>query len=186
MGLVSTQFNYALTATVVASVATAGCKEETQQKEPPPGAAPPVLSASGQSAVGEPLSTQPVKQGATARARSYTMVVRQVKTCATKSYTKPRAGFEKVGVLVEITALSDQRVPANSFYARIVSRGGKEYRATFGGCTPDLRHTPLAKGESTSGWMTFEIPERTTGLRLKYAPFLRGSKTEPLEFILDR
>ncbi len=132
------------------------------------------------------LSDGPVKQGATARAAAYTMRVSQVKTCSTKSYTKPRAGFEKLGVRVEITATSDTRVPANSFYARIVDRTGKEYRATFGGCAPDLRHTPLSRDEQATGWMTFEIPERLSGLRLTYSPYLGDAKPQPLEFTLDR
>ncbi len=103
----------------------------------------------------------------------------ETKRCKPKPWVSPPDGFRNVGVLVELRASASQGVPANPFYARLVDAEDKTYRPQLGGCEPALSHRPLGRGERARGWITFEIPERTTRATFRYDPFLADGGSEP-------
>ena len=55
-----------------------------------------------------------------------------------------------------------------------------------GGCEPDLKSVRIGKGEKAKGWVTFEVPEKASGLKLTYNPFIIGTAKQELKFDLGR
>ena len=119
-----------------------------------------------------------------ARAPSYSMRVIEVRDCKPKPYYRTKPQHRSVGVEVEITATSGHRVPANPFYAHLVDSKGREHRAQLGGCEKALAHRPLARGAAARGFITFEIPEDESNLKLRYAPFILDAGSQELVFDL--
>lgn len=125
--------------------------------------------------------------GQLATANDYTLTLTEVKRCS-GTRIAPRAGNVRMGVKLEIAGTSSREVPVNPFYARLVDRerDGYGYAATFGGCEPDLKSAHVTEGQSMSGWVTFEIPEKATGLELTYSPYILNSAEQPVKFDLGR
>lgn len=138
--------------------------------EPNERGAPSAAAANQPNHVGAP----PLKMGETAYAPAYQLQVLNLKTCPSPAWHQLKAGMVRLGVEVEIVALSDERVPANPFYARLIDAEGKAYRPVFGGCEPDLRHRPLGKNERTRGFISFEAPASSPRFTLRYSPQLPG------------
>lgn len=162
----------------------AACKakpKESPHESPPDAAAgaPPVATAS---APANDVGGKPRGIGQVAHAPSYEMVVLGAKTCPPPAWHRVKAGYTRLGVEVEIRGKSTEPVPANPFYARLLDPEDKAYRPVFGGCDPDLRHKPLSSGDSVRAFITFEIPEATGRMRLRYEPQLKSLET--LEFDL--
>lgn len=129
------------------------------------------------------LTTAPVGLGEVAQAPSYRLTAHRVQPCASAAWRDVKAGHSRLGVELEVAAASEGagQVPVNAFYAQLVNTEGKAYRAVFGGCEPDLRHKPLAPGESARGFVTFEVPESPGRLTLRYEPQLASGARERLE-----
>lgn len=126
---------------------------------------------------------KPSAMGELAQAPSYSLRVYSAKACQPASWQRSKPGFTRIGFDLEITGKSAARVAANAFYARLKDQEGKAYRPVFGGCEPDLRHAPLAAGQTARGFVTFEVPDTAGQLSLRYQPQLSGPP-EPLEFDL--
>ncbi|MCB9605429.1 MAG: DUF4352 domain-containing protein [Polyangiaceae bacterium] len=162
-----------------------GCKREAEADavEPPPDAGTETKLAATSSPAANDVGGKPRGIGQVAHAPSYEMVLLGAKTCPPPAWHHIKAGYTRLGVEVELRGKSkSQRVPANPFYARLVDPEGKAYRPVFGGCEPDLRHTPLGVDDSVRAYITFEIPEATGRLQLRYDPQLKSP--EALEFDL--
>ncbi len=158
-------------------------KPEANPIEPPPDAGPSEKTETLASSQPSDVGGKPRGIGQVAHAPSYEMVVLGAKTCPPPAWHHVRSGFTRLGVEVEIRGKSsDQPVPANPFYARLVDPEGKAYRPVFGGCEPDLRHKPLNAEDSVRAYITFEIPEAAGRMRLRYEPQLKA--LEVLEFDL--
>lgn len=125
--------------------------------------------------------------GETAVASDYTLSLSELKTCD-KTVIAPRPGNLRLGVRVEIAGKTEHEVPVNPFYARLVDqdRDGYAYAATFGGCEPALKSAHVSKGQSLSGWITFEIPEKAKGLELTYSPYILNRGDQSVKFVLGR
>ncbi len=141
----------------------------------------PVSEAPSASSV--QLTTAPVSLGEAAQAPSYRLTAHRVQPCASAAWRDVKAGHLRLGVELEVMAASEGagQVPVNAFYAQLVNSEGKAHRAVFGGCEPDLRHKPLAPGESARGFVTFEVPESPGRLTLRYEPQLASGARERLE-----
>lgn len=148
---------------------------------PTPHATLSAVPASAPSAV-EPLH----RVGAAARAPDYTLTVEKVEECKVARFFRPRRGHVKLGVALRVEATGDKLVPVNGFYARITDSDGYTYSPTLGGCDPALPIRRLEKGQKVSGFITFEIPEKATGLTLSYNPYMLGSMKQELRFRLPR
>lgn len=103
---------------------------------------------------------------------------------------QPKPGNVRLGVKVTIEGRSAREVPVNSFYARLYDeqRDGYGWAATFGGCDPDLKSARVKKGDRMTGFITFEIPAKASGLELSYSPYIRDSDTaeQTVRFTLGR
>lgn len=162
----------------------AACKSKPKDSaiEPPPDAAPEAKLAATAAAEANDVGGKPRGIGQVAHAPSYEMVVLGAKTCPPPAWHHVKTGYTRLGVEVEIRGKSTEPVPANPFYARLLDPEDKAYRPVFGGCDPDLRHKPLSSGDSVRAFITFEIPEATGRMRLRYEPQLKSLET--LEFDL--
>ena len=124
--------------------------------------------------------------GETARARDYTLVVKNVKECTVEEYFKAKKGNLKLGVQVLIQGTGDREVPVNPFYAKLTDSEGYPYNSTFGGCSPELQAVRIKKGDQAQGWITFELSQKATGLKLEFAPFVLGTGKQTVRFDLGR
>lgn len=125
------------------------------------------------------------KIGETAQTSSYSMVVTEAKDCQITGTFAPRAGHMKFGAYVVVTATSSAKVNFNPFYAKLTDSDGISYTSTFGGCVPELSSGSLYNpGEKAEGWITFEVPQLASKLRLHYYPFMVGVLPKELSFDL--
>jgi hypothetical protein len=83
-----------------------------------------------------------------------------------------------------LTASGGVQVPANPYYALLIDRTNVVYEATLADCNGSLSPTLLEPGQTGQGWITFEIPKRSVGHALAYAPALTGAPREELVFDL--
>lgn len=114
------------------------------------------------------------------------MTAESVQRCARDPLHPARPRHYVLGILVRIQALSSGGIPINPFYARLVDADGKSFRARLGGCQPALGGPPLALHRSARGYISFEVPDRASGLQLRYAPELPAARNEELDFALGR
>jgi hypothetical protein len=85
----------------------------------------------------------------------------------------------RLGIELAIEPTSDVQVPADPYYARLVDAERNVYEATLGGCGAALAPTLPARGQTSRGWIVFELPRTARAVTLLYAPELVGaSKTE--------
>lgn len=147
---------------------------ESPVDTPPPEPPPPVVT------------NKTWNVGEKAMAPDYTMTIENVKECKTKYYFKPKKGNIKLGVEVAVEGTADKDVPVNPFYAKVTDGDGYSYTSTFGGCEPDLKSVRLNKGEKAKGWITFEVPQKSSGLKMSYNPFIVGTLKQDLKFDLGR
>jgi hypothetical protein len=78
-----------------------------------------------------------------------------------------------VGVRLRVTGRYEAGVPANYYYASLLSRDGERFLATAeGGCRPLLSGPPLRPGESREGYANFPLEAKKGAHRLTYAPNL--------------
>lgn len=100
--------------------------------------------------------------------------VLRTKTCSVEPHFQPPAGVRKLGVEIELGAISEAQVPANPFYALLSDERGQRYEPTLAGCTPALEAARLEKGGELTGWITFDVPETLGNARFSYAPVVIG------------
>lgn len=77
-----------------------------------------------------------------------------------------------LGVKVRLTGHYESGIPANYFYASLLSRDGTRYLPATEGCRPLLSGAPLRPGETREGYANFPIAARKGADRLAYAPNL--------------
>jgi hypothetical protein len=85
-----------------------------------------------------------------------------------------------------ITGTADKQVPVNPFYGKLTDAQGDTYTSTFAGCEPELKSRQLARGDEARGFISFEIPEKASGLKFTYAPFIIGGGKQDTTFDLGR
>jgi hypothetical protein len=115
----------------------------------------------------------------------FELSVHGVKTCSVEPHLQPPAGVKRLGVEVTITARSDVQVPANPFYALVLTPQGNRFEATLAGCQPVLTATRLGNGDSARGWISFDLPESLSQARFSYAPALLGAGKPELVFAIE-
>lgn len=147
----------------------------------PLGLTPPEMKAP---TLAPPATAYPV--GERGIARDYFMTLISIKECQVEPHFRPQPGHLKLGLLVLIEGRTQQEVPTNPFSSTLKDAQGHDYRADLAGCTPTLRADRVTHGREARGFVTFEIPNDATGLKMKYAPFVVGVGVEELEFALGR
>lgn len=81
----------------------------------------------------------------------------------------------KVYLCIEVLLENEERdddMPVNPLYFEVKDSDGYVYNTSFGSKDPSLKATDVAKGDKTRGWVTFEIPEKATGLVVTYEPLV--------------
>lgn len=131
-------------------------------------------------------SSKLYKVGETAKAPDFTMAIENVKECKVPYYFKAKKGNIKLGVEVQIEGSADKDVPVNPFYAKVTDGDGYSYTSTFGGCDPELKSVRVNKGEKAKGWITFEVPQKASNLKLTYNPFIVSTVKQEVKFDLGR
>jgi hypothetical protein len=124
--------------------------------------------------------------GELGRAANYNLTIVSLGECKVGRYFRPRPGYVLLGVEMRFEAISDQSIPVNGFYAKLVDASGQTYSATLGGCEPTLPARRIRKPEKVSGVVGFEIPEKAKDFTLSYHPFIVGSMNQELHFRLRR
>ena len=78
-----------------------------------------------------------------------------------------------LGLRVRLRAGRDD-VPANFFYASVLTNDENRYLAEHTGCTPVLSGRPLRAGEVREGYLNFPLPLEKSAQTLVYAPLIDG------------
>ena len=172
----------------VPAVGTGGGCKQADGKDPPTASSSASFGPSepqGAAVVGAGRA-QKHAVGQTAQSTDYAITLRNVKECPVEPAFKPKQGYIKLGVEVEIEGTGKREVPVNPFYATITDSNGYPYNCTFGGCEPPLENVRIRNGEGAKGWITFEIPQQATGLTLEYSPFVIGTGKQTVRFELKR
>ena len=127
----------------------------------------------------------PHEIGQTASNGVFQLRVLGVQACNVEAHFEPPTGIRKLGIHVEIQALSEAEVPINPFYAMVVDAEGRRFEPTLAGCQPVLEARRVTEGQTARGWVSFDVPEDLRGGRFQYAPVVMGVGKKELEFALD-
>ncbi len=136
------------------------------------------------------VSNKTFKVGDTASALDYKLTVSNVKECKSKSYyMKPKKGNIWLGAEVTVESTSDKAFFANTSQMKITDSEGIAHNPTYQStkdCDPRFPGIQLAKGEKAKGWVIFELPSATSGLKLTYNPTTIFGPPQALKFDLGR
>ena len=101
----------------------------------------------------------------------YRLRLLSTESCALPTHLSPK-NVTIVGYRVRLEGNLSSKVPANYFYASLLTTDGERYLSSFYGCEPLLAGEPLGPGESAEGFVNFSIPLSKTPGQLVYAPKL--------------
>ncbi len=180
-----------LACAVLVGGALLACKSKKSTSSSPPPTTPVTDPGAGTgtgTGTGGPAfdPSKVYKVGETAKAPDFSMSIENVKECKVPYYFKAKKGNIKLGAEVVIEGTADKDVPVNPFYAKVTDGDGYSYTSTFGGCDPELKSVRINKGEKARGWITFEVPEKASGLKLTYNPFIISTVKQEVKFDLGR
>lgn len=177
------------TLTVLACAALVAGSLLACKKKKPAATTATTASAAAPTASVKKVAPKIYKVGDTGSALDYKLTVSNVKECKNKYYfSKPKKGNMWIGVEVLVESNSDKPFFANPGNAKIIDGDGIAYNPSYQStknCDPTLKGTQLAKGEKAKGWIVFEIPKKSTGLKLSYNPSLFG-ESQTIKFDLGR
>lgn len=116
--------------------------------------------------------------GDVARATGYDLQVHRLSGCAPSPYLPSKASSFRLGLEVSVTNRGSEGLQVNPFYARLEDGSSRDYYFTLDGCSPALEATRLGPGESTKGWITFNVSRTASDLTLRYGPL--SVQSQPL------
>lgn len=126
----------------------------------------------------------PIGPGEWGRGTHFQMRVSIPERCALMPDDELGAHSRRLSVEVTLKASGDVQVPANPYYAVLVDSTNAVHEATLSKCNGSLSPTLLEPGQTAHGWITFDVPKRSTGHGLVYAPAFTGAPLEELVFDL--
>jgi len=178
------------TLTVFACAAlVAGSLLACKKKKAPAAAATPAATTVAPTATAPKVTHKVYKVGDTGSALDFKLTVSNVKQCKNKYYfSKPKKGNIWIGVELLVESSADKPFFANPGNAKITDGEGIAYNPSYRStkdCDPTLKGTQLAKGEKAKGWVVFEIPKASSGLKLSYNPSRFGA-SQIIKFDLGR
>lgn len=103
----------------------------------------------------------------------YTLSILSTESCPLPEGLNPRTVMI-MSYQVRLRGRHPEKVPANYFYASLLTTDGARYLADFPGCSPVLSASPVKPGEAADGYLNFPIPPGKTPHKLVYAPTLSG------------
>ena len=101
----------------------------------------------------------------------YRLRLLSTESCALPAHLSPK-NVTIVSYRVRLEGNLSSKVPANYFYASLLTTDGERYLSSFYGCEPLLAGEPLGPRESTEGFVNFSIPPSKIPEKLVYAPQL--------------
>jgi len=104
----------------------------------------------------------------------YALSIMSTESCPLPQGLNPKA-VAIVSYKVRLRGNHPEKVPANYFYASLLTTDGARYLADYPGCSPVLSTPPVAMGEIADGYLNFPIPPGKTPHKLVYAPALTGT-----------
>lgn len=104
--------------------------------------------------------------------------------CPQATESELDAHSRRISVEIDLKASGNVQVPANPYYALLVDGSSIVYEATLGECSAPLSPPLLEPGQTGHGRLAFDIPQKSTGHRLVYAPALVRAPREELVFDL--
>ena len=123
--------------------------------------------------------------GETAGSRHFSLTVKNLRVCAPEPHLQPPAGVTTLGVQVEIIGNSALEVPANVFYAHLITETGTRFESTLAGCKPVLSARRLGQGDSARGWISFHVPDKYRRFEFLYQPVVIGATRQQTKFRLE-
>jgi hypothetical protein len=120
-----------------------------------------------------PVSAPMGSVGETIIQGGYTLTLANVETAYTYGdFRSARAGSKFIAVELVFQSSTSTGVNVNPFFATIKEPAGYEYSPVLFGKDPSLKsQNNLPTGELVRGWVTFEVPESSSGFILTYSPF---------------
>jgi hypothetical protein len=100
--------------------------------------------------------------------------IRSMRDCEPEAHTTLGPQEYLLGVEIMVTALTSQ-VPGNYYYASLRDSEGNTFKAGLVGCEPRLLSSPLAQGQTATGYANFRLPRSAKNLTLEYDPPLTNS-----------
>lgn len=104
---------------------------------------------------------------------AYQLTVLEQKPCPLPPGVDPKK-TQLLGVRVRLVSHEASGIPANYFYASVLTTDGSRYLAEHPGCSPLLSGRPLFPGQIAEGYLNFPLPLEKTPETLVYAPILEG------------
>ncbi len=101
--------------------------------------------------------------------RPYDLEVLAMENCPLPEHLNPK-NVALLSYRIKLQGNHSSRIPANYFYAALVTTDGKRYLSTYYGCQPLLSGAPLQKGETKEGFVNFSIPPSKVPEKLVYSP----------------
>ncbi len=101
----------------------------------------------------------------------FVLSILNVEACPLPEGLDPKAVTIK-SYNVRLRGQLEQGVPANYFYASLLTTDGSRYLADYPGCEPLLSAAPVLPGETAEGYLNFPVPPGKVPDKLVYAPAL--------------
>ncbi len=130
--------------------------------------------------------------GDTATQIDYKLTVANVKECKKKGYyySGPKKGNLWLGVEVTVESMTDKQFMPYSSQFKIADGEGTVTSPGYAmtkECDPNFSvSAALNKGEKAKGWLVFEVPEKSSGLKLSYEPTILFGTKQLVKFDLGR
>lgn len=105
----------------------------------------------------------------------YTLSILEVTSCPAPPEIDV-ARVRLVGVKVRLVGHHARGVPANYFYASVLTTDGDRYLADAVGCSPRLSGAPLAPGQAAEGFLNFPLPNGKIPDKVVYSPAVEGQR----------
>jgi Domain of unknown function (DUF4352) len=137
--------------------------------------------------IGEAQATAPAgKVGERVESAGIAFIVLNVQKVRSAGFVSAEAGNILVDIEVVIqNASRDETTPYNPFYFKLKDSQSFEYNPTMSAIEPSLMSGELEKGDVVRGHVTFEAPEKATGLIVTYEPEVLFGGYQPIRVNLD-
>jgi hypothetical protein len=113
-----------------------------------------------------PSDSEEISDGA-----PYTLSILAQENCSLPENLDPKTVIIQ-SFKVKLVGRTGSGVPANYFYASLLTEDGNRYLAGFEGCAPVLSGAPLSPGQSAVGFLNFPLPPSKVTKTLEYSPRL--------------
>ncbi len=118
--------------------------------------------------------------------QAFRIRVLSMESCPLPAHLDPK-NVTLISYRVSLEGNHASNVPANYFYATLVTTEGDRYLSTYYGCQPVLADAPLQPAQSTEGFLNFSLPPSKVPEKLVYAPNLMEMSKEAstMELVID-